>query len=231
MNPKDEIVVITGATSGLGRSLSEIFTKAGAKVVLNGTNQKKLTEVSKEVGGFGVLADISKEKDAANLAKKTIQKFGRIDVWINNAGVWAAHAPVEKLDTKKLRKMIDVNLLGTIYCSKAALIQMQKQKEGVIINILSTSALTGRPGSSGYCASKYGAVGFTKSLALEVKGTKIKVQAIYPGGMQTHLFDEKKPADIDTYMSPDFVAKKIFENFEKKDPAEELIVKNPDKIY
>jgi len=230
MNLKGKVVVITGATSGLGKELSKVFARAGAQVVLNGLKKSELARVAKEIGGFGILADISKEKDVVNLAKKTIHKFGRIDVWINNAGLWAPHAPVEKLDTKKLRKMIDVNLLGTIYCSKAALVQMKKQKKGIIINILSTSALTGRPGSSGYCASKYGAVGFTKSLASETQNTGIKVLAIYPGGMKTRLFDKKKPANLDSYMEPIFVAEKILANLEKENPAKELIIKNSNKV-
>ena len=224
-------MIITGAASGLGKTLSETFAKAGAKVILSDINKKELTKTVKEIGGIGIPADITKEKEVVSLARKTIKKFGCIDVWINNAGVWTAHAPVEKLDTKKLRKMVEINLLGTIYCSKTALIQMKKQGKGTIINILSTSALSGRPGSSGYCASKYGATGFTKSLALETKSAHIKILAVYPGGMKTHLFDEKKPTDINTYMEPSFVAQKVLENFKKENPSEELIIKNQDKIY
>lgn len=231
MNPQNKIIVITGAASGLGFALSKVFRKAGARVISTDINKKELTKKSKLVESFPVPADITKEKDVLDLVKKVIKKFGRIDVWVNNAGLWAAHAPVEKLDTKKLRKIVEVNLLGTIYSTKAALIEMKKKGEGVIVNIISTSALEGRPGSSGYCASKYGVVGFTKSLALEVKDTDIKVLAIYPGGMKTHLFDEKKPANIDAYMDPEYVATKILENFKKENPDPELVIRNSNKVY
>ncbi len=218
-------MVITGAGSGLGEALSGIFSTAGAKVVVSDKNKKTLASVAKNNNAFSIPADVTKEKDISNLVKKTTAKFGRVDIWINNAGIWTPHALVENLDLAKVRAMIDVNLLGAIYGSKIALIQMKKQGEGVIINILSTSALEGRPGSSGYCASKYGAVGFTKSLALETKDTSIKIFAVYPGGMQTHLFDEKKPNDISGYMPPDFVAGKILENLQKENPKSELIIK------
>jgi short-subunit dehydrogenase len=90
---------------------------------------------------------------------------------------------------------------------------------------LSTSALEGRPGSSGYCASKWAAVGFTKSLRLEVESAGIKVLAIYPGGMKTNLFDEEKSKNYESYMEPDFVAGKIIENLKKESPEEELVLR------
>ncbi|OGF80585.1 hypothetical protein A2W48_00555 [Candidatus Giovannonibacteria bacterium RIFCSPHIGHO2_12_44_12] len=120
--------------------------------------------------------------------------------------------------------MMEVNLFGVIYGSKATLTQMRKQPSGVIINILSTSALTGRAFSSAYCASKYAVAGFTKSLRQE-SGPDISVIEIYPGGMKTNLFDEDKPEDFDSYMDPNYVAEIIVENFKKAIPKNELIIK------
>ena len=91
--------------------------------------------------------------------------------------------------------------------------------------MLSKSALQGGPGSSGYCASKYAAVGFTKSLRLEAAPEHISVLAVYPGGMKTHIFDEKRPADYDQYMDPAAVAKRVAENVKKEQPEEELILR------
>jgi short-subunit dehydrogenase len=120
---------------------------------------------------------------------------------------------------------MEVNLFGTVYGSKIALIEMRKQGFGTILNIISTSALSGRPDSSAYCASKYAADGFTESMREEVKGTNIKVLSVYPGGMKTGLFDEKKPDEYVDYMDPSFVAGEVIENLKKGTPEEELVLK------
>ncbi|MFH0712683.1 MAG: SDR family oxidoreductase [Candidatus Jorgensenbacteria bacterium] len=225
MTIKGKVVVITGASRGLGRALAFAFTKEGARLILSSRSGEGLEELGRELKADFFTADVTEENEINKLANFTIQKFGRIDVWINNAGIWIPHAPVEKMDLKRVHDMIEVNLFGTIHGSKAALIQMKKQQSGTIINILSTSALQGRPGSSGYCASKYAAVGFTKSLRLEVQPENIKVLAIYPGGMKTGLFDEQKPADYDKHMEPDFVAETVIGNIKKENSEEELIIR------
>ncbi len=227
MDLKNKIVVITGSTSGLGKALAEAFTRDGAKVVVSSRNEGEVNSVAGTLNAFGVVADVTKEEDVKKLVGETVRKFGHIDIWINNAGIWIPHGPIEDLDMTRVHQMMDVNLFGTMEGTKAVLPVMRKQNFGVIINILSTSALSGRAGSSAYCASKYGATGFTKSLQLEVQGSGVKAMAVYPGGMQTHLFDEKKPDDIDQYMQPSFVAGKIIENLKATEPQEELIIKRP----
>ncbi|MCK4589899.1 MAG: SDR family oxidoreductase [Nanoarchaeota archaeon] len=229
MKLKDKIVVITGASKGLGRELALILAKEGCNLVLSGRSKEDLEELSTTIGAISIMADVTNEKQVANLADKTLEKFGRIDIWINNAGIWLPHALIEETDWKRVHEMIEVNLFGTIYGSKFALVQMKKQKSGTIINILSTSALEGRAGSSGYCTSKYATAGFTKSLSLEAKPSGIQVIGIYPGGMKTHLFDEEKPADFKNFMDPMFVAEKIVENLKKENLKEELILKRPEK--
>lgn len=124
-----------------------------------------------------------------------------------------------------MRHMMDVNLFGVIYGTQAVLPHMQRRKRGVIINILSTSALTGRANSAAYCASKYAATGFTKSLRLETAAQNISVIGVYPGGMRTHFFDEQKPAEYDRYMDPAYVARRIITNLKRAQPREELIIK------
>ncbi|KKW11829.1 MAG: Short-chain dehydrogenase/reductase SDR [Candidatus Jorgensenbacteria bacterium GW2011_GWB1_49_9] len=225
MTIKDKVIVITGASRGLGRALTDVFAKEGAKLILSSRQGDAFENESRELGAGFFPADVTDESQVAKLADFAVQKFGRIDVWINNAGIWIPHAPIEEMDLKRVHDMVEVNLFGTIHGSKAALIQMKKQGSGTIINILSTSALEGRAGSSGYCASKYAAVGFTESLRLEAQPENIKVLAVYPGGMQTHLFDEQKPADYDKYMAPDFVAEAIIGNLKKENPEEELIIR------
>ena len=222
---KDKVVVITGASRGLGRVLALAFAKEGARLVLSSRSVDELEKMRRELEAEFFPADVTKANEINELADFAVQKFGRIDVWINNAGIWMPHAPIEEMDWERVHNLVEVNLFGTVYGSKAALIQMKKQQSGTIINIISVSALQGRPRSSGYCASKYAADGFTKSLRLEAQPENIKVLAVYPGGMKTGIFDEEKPADYDKYMEPDFVAETIIGNLKKENPEEELIIR------
>ncbi len=228
MNLQGAVVVITGSTSGLGKALAEAFVRESAKVVISSRSKDEVNTVAATMSAYGTAADVTREGDMQKLVGEVVKEFGRIDVWINNAGIWIPHGPIEDLDMARVRQMVDVNLFGTMNGTKAVLPVMRKQNSGIIVNILSTSALNGRAGSSAYCASKYGATGFTKSLQLEIQGSGVKAIAVYPGGMQTHLFDEKKPDDINQYMQPSFVAGKILENLKAGELQEELIIKRPD---
>lgn len=225
MELKDKIIVITGGSSGLGKALAHTFKKEGCKVIISSHNEKELQDVGRELNADFIKADVIKEDEVKNLGGEVIRRFGKIDIWVNNAGIWIPHAPIEELDISKVHQMIEVNLFGTIYGSRVALVQMKKQGYGIIINILSTSALEGRPGSAGYCASKYAANGFTKSLRLELKPVNIQVISVYPGGMKTNLFQGQKPLDYENYMEPSYVANCIIENLKKDSPEEELIIK------
>ena len=224
MEIKEKVIVITGASKGLGKALALAFRKEGATLILASHLGKELDTLAEKLSAYAFAADVTDEKQVMQLAEFTVKKFGRIDVWINNAGIRIPHGPIEKLDSKRVHEMMEVNLFGVIYGSKATLTQMRKQPSGVIINILSTSALTGRAFSSAYCASKYAVAGFTKSLRQE-SGPDISVIEIYPGGMKTNLFDEDKPEDFDSYMDPNYVAEIIVENFKKAIPKNELIIK------
>jgi uncharacterized protein len=224
MEIKNKTVVVTGGTKGLGKELALLFKKEGANVVVCSRSKSEFGHLSKE-GILEIKADVTKEKHLNRLMKVVEKKNGRVDIWVNNAGIWIPQAPVEKTDWKRVHDMIEVNLFGTVYGSKTALVEMKKQGFGAIINIVSTSALYGRPNNSAYCASKYAADGFTKSLREEVKGTNIKVFSVYPGGMKTGFFDEKRPEEYGAYMEPSFVAEKIIENLKKETPEEELVLK------
>ena len=227
MQLKNAVVLITGGSRGLGQALAETFVQAGSQVVITAKNQELLNQVAKGIGALSLLLDVRSESQVEAAVQKVIERFGRIDIWVNNAGIWLPHVPIEKMDLSRVHDMVEVNLFGTIYGSKIALQQMRKQSGGVIVNILSTSALTGRAYGSGYCASKYAAVGFTSSLRLEVEADNIKVIAVYPGGMKTSFFDEAKPENYDEYMEPAEVARKIVDNLAGPNPELELIIKRP----
>ncbi|MBI3888419.1 SDR family oxidoreductase [Candidatus Nomurabacteria bacterium] len=221
MDLKNKVVVVTGGTKGLGKALALGFLKDGSKVVVC---SKDGGFENLENGIVGIKADVTKENEMQSLAEKITSDFGQIDVWINNAGIWLPHKPIEETDWKRAHDLMEVNLFGTVYGAKAALAQMRKQDFGMIVNIISTSGLNGKINETAYCASKFAASGFTKSLMKEVDGIKIKVLGVYPGGMQTNLFDENIPVNYNEFMDPSFVAEKIIENLKLKKPEVELVI-------
>lgn len=229
MNLKDKIVVITGASRGLGKSMAGQFAKEDCRIIVTGRTEKDLKEVSKSIDGNYVVADVTKEDDMKKVADFAVKKFGRIDIWINNAGIYTPYAPVEEMDWEKVHELFEVNFFGTVYGSKAALIQMKKQKFGTIMNIISTSGLEGRPNSSGYCATKFAQDGFTKSLRLELNSSGIKVLSVYPGGMKTVLYGQWKHPEYDSFMEPEYAVNLIIQNLKKDIPDDELIIRRPKK--
>lgn len=224
MNIKDKVVVITGGSSGFGKSLAEAFLKEEALVVINSNNKKELKKVSKEIGIFGICGDVTKEKDLIALARKTIKKFGKIDIWINNAGLWIPHDLVENFDMSRVDKMFDVNVFGVINGSRVALRYMKETKSGIIINVISDSALAERPMASTYCASKWAVNGFTKSIREENKDKNISILSIYPGAMKADIFGEIKPDGFDNFMETEYVVEKVIENLKREHPEEDLLI-------
>ncbi len=225
MQLKNKVIVITGASRGLGAALALSCAPHGARIVVSGRNKKLITAVADRINGHPVVADVTKPGQVNRLARAAIKKFGHIDIWINNAGTRIPHGPAERINAARMHQMLEVNLFGTIYGSQAALTHMYRRKRGIIINILSTSALTGRANSAGYCASKYATTGFTNSIRLEAKPRRVTVIGIYPGGMRTHFFDEQKPANYDDYMDAAYVADRIIKNVLRNKPREELVIK------
>ena len=229
MKLKDKIVVITGAVSGLGLELTKLLNMEGAKVVASDLNAEKLEFIRKDIATLSIPADVTKENEVKNLADQAVQKFSRIDLWINNAGIWLPHSRVSELDMARVRQMFDVNVFGTIYGSRAALSIMERQNSGTILNIISVSALEPRLESAAYGASKRAVDGFTKGLRLEVEtyeGNLIKILSAYPGGMKTKLFDEQKPDNYETYLEPSYVAEKIIKDLKQDNPEVEQIITN-----
>jgi short-subunit dehydrogenase len=227
MRLKDKIVVITGGSKGLGKALAKTFVQEECKVVISSRTKAELEETASEIGAIAVCADSREEKQVAKLAEEVVKKFGKIDIWVNNAGVRIPHSKIEEINWQRAHDMFEVNFFGTAYGSSAALRQMKIQRHGMIINILSTSALEGRPNSSAYVGSKHAAKGFTESLRNEVREFGISVISVYPGGMKTDFFREQLPADIDQYMDPKSVAHKIVENIKREKPDEELFIRRP----
>jgi short-subunit dehydrogenase len=222
MNLKEKIVVITGSTLGFGKELAILFKNEGARVVINSNKEDEVNKVSGEMGVLGICADVSKEEELNALLNKVIENYGGIDIWINNAGLWIPHSFAEDTDMEKVRKMFEVNVFGLMNGSRVALRKMKEKGSGMIINIISDSALAPRPMSSMYSASKWAVNGFTKSIRDE--NDKLKVLSIFPGPMKTEIFGDKKPDNFDDFMEVEYVAEKIISNLKNELPEDELII-------
>lgn len=221
---KDKVIVITGGAKGLGKELASLLKEVGASVVVADIDKEALDETVSSLGILGISADVTKESEVIDLAEKTTAQFGQIDIWINNAGVWLPRALAEDLAMDKVEKMFAVNVFGTMHGCACALRQMKKQGGGTIVNIISVSALSGRPLSSAYSASKHAIRGFTDSLQVENEARPVKILGVYPGGIKTNLFDEGRPDDFDQYMTTEMVAEKIVANFLADEPEINLII-------
>jgi short-subunit dehydrogenase len=193
-----QVVVITGASSGIGRLTALEAARRRAAVVLAGRNAEALEEVAFEIerhGGnaFAVVTDVSDPGQVSELARRAVARFGRIDTWINNAGV-SVYSPVQDLEPDEMRRVIEVNLLGLMYGCRCALHQMRKQGRGVIINVGSALSDRAVPLISAYVASKFGVRGFTDALRLELKHQHpgIRISLVLPASIDTPLFAQAK---------------------------------------
>ena len=187
---KNKVVIITGASSGIGKACAYEFTEQGAKVVLasrRGNELKKVeTEIKKQGGDVLVVkTDVRKIEDCKNLIDKTIEKYDKIDVLINNAGI-SMRASFEDLDLSVIKDLMDTNFYGTVYCTKFAMPYLIKQK-GTVIGISSITGLTPLPGRTGYAASKHAMDGFLNTLRLENIKKGLHVLIVHPGFTSSNI--------------------------------------------
>lgn len=179
---KDNVVVITGASSGIGKALAYEFASRGASLVLAARRIDRLKQIKDDLSHSEVLivqADVSREQDCQNLINQAISRFGRIDVLINNAGI-SMRAIFADLDVSVIRKLMDVNFWGTVYCTKSALPHLLKTK-GSVVGVISIAGYVGLPARTGYSASKYAIRGFLDALRVENLKTGLHVLVAAPG--------------------------------------------------
>jgi NAD(P)-dependent dehydrogenase (short-subunit alcohol dehydrogenase family) len=187
-----QVVLITGGLTGIGRAAAVAFAKKGAKVVVAGRRDEAGKALAKELRSFGseaefINADVRKEDDIRAMVDKTIARFGRLDVAVNNAATEGQVGPITEQTAETYAATFDTNVLGVLLCMKHEVRVMQKQGSGSIINISSTYGHEGAAGGSVYVGSKHAVEGITKSVALEVVNSGIRVNAVAPGPVDTGM--------------------------------------------
>lgn len=229
MDLKNRVIVITGGSQGFGKALAKFLLAEGGNVVVSSESAEAVRKAEKELSCDGFCADVTVPEDVRKLGAYAFRKYGKIDVWINNAGIQIVPSFLEEIDVQRMRQLFDVNFFGYFYGCRTALAYMKTVREGVIVNINSTAGLGGKPMIAAYASSKFAVRGLTESLREELKGSGVAVYGVFPGGMKTEIYKDKYPSDFEEYMEVDAVAKKVVDNLKADDPQVDLVIKRPVK--
>ena len=187
-----QVVFVTGGTRGIGKAIALKYAENGYNIVINYVSDKtNVDEIKKEFSKYGVeslvvKADVSKAEEVDRAVKQAIDKFGKIDVLVNNAGI-TRDTLLMRMKEQDFDKVIEINLKGTFLVTKAVTPYMMKKRNGKIINLSSVVGVTGNAGQSNYSASKAGIIGFTKSIAKELASRNIRANAVAPGFIDTDM--------------------------------------------
>ena len=191
-NLKDKVVMITGATGGIGKAVAKAFAAEGAKLAVTSRSQEKLDSLIAELGVddthvAGFVVDVSDEAQVKAAVEGAIAKWGSLDVQVNNSGDNGSYKPIEELTKEDFMKVYDINVFGVMYGMKYAVAQMKKQGKGAIVNITSEGQFVAAGGMAPYVSSKHAAGGLSKCVALEVAKEGIRVNTICPGAVDTPM--------------------------------------------
>ncbi len=226
---KDKVVIITGASSGIGKALAHKFAANGSKVVIGARSHQKLLEIAEEIklnGGDVAFAqtDVSIEADCKNLVLTAMERFGKIDVLINNAGI-SMRALFEEVDLRVIEELMDVNFWGTVYCTKYALPHILEQK-GSLVGVSSVAGIKGLPGRTGYSASKFAMKGFLECIRIENLKKGLHVLVAHPGFTASNIRltsrgkdgsqQGESPRNESEMMSSEEVATRIYQAVKKR---------------
>lgn len=186
------VVLVTGASTGIGRSIALLAAGEGARLVLADTNLGEGERTARDVAGRGgevlfVPCDVSSPEQVQHLIEEAVRRFGRLDVLVNNAGIAGESVPAHELDIEDWDRVIGVNLRGPFLCAKYALPHLMATGAGVIVNVASTYGIIGAPLAPAYCASKGGVVNLTRQLAVDYGGRGVWVNAVCPGYVDTDM--------------------------------------------
>ena len=216
---KDASVVITGSGRGIGKGIAELFIEHGAKVVITDIDadvvKSTTEELSKKGEAIGIVCNVTNEEQVNKLIDETVEKFGGVDVLVNNAGI-TKDGLFLRMKLEQFQIVNKINVEGTFLCTKAAVNKMRKARKGSIINISSVARM-GSPGQTNYSASKAAVVGFTRSLAKEIAGYGIRVNCVAPGFVETRLTDA----------IPDKIRENMIDSIPLKRTGQPLDIANP----
>lgn len=207
----NQIILISGGSSGVGKAIAkELSQDSNNKVIIFSTDEEKLKSTATELNCEYYVADVTDYSALETITKDIIQKYGKIDCLVNNAGIWI-EGPLVDNDPDAIKRVLEVNTLGTIYLTKVVLPYMQKEKAGRIININSQGGLNSAPKRSIYYTSKWALTGFAKCIHEEVKEFGIKVSNIHPSLIQSPFYESAgyKRDDFSKAMQPEDVAKLV----------------------
>lgn len=225
----DKVVIITGASSGIGRAAALAMAERGARLSLLARSERALAKISSEAKLAGArkvehfVCDVRNEKEVEAAISATLTKFGRVDILINSAGL-SLNGEVDGYDLDDWKTVIETNLTGTFLTCRAVLPAMKSQESGQIINISSGAGRNGIKQMAAYCASKFGVIGFTESLALEVRSHNIRVSVLLPGSVATDFSrvakrqghdNKQQMREIGYSMTPEEVASVIISMLEQ----------------
>ncbi len=222
--------IVTGSTRGIGEETALLLLQKGLNVIISSRSRQSVDNAiqeildkcpSKKENVLGLKCDVSKYSDVKSLVDVSVKTFGRIDVLVNNAGIVYFKSIMDTTE-EEWNKTIDTNLKGVFIFTKEILPYMIENKSGVIVNVSSGAGKSGFPNLSAYCASKFGIIGFTESVAKEVADNNVKVMAICPGGVDTKMIDDIVDNGYNlsnrNLMKPEQVAMKIYDMiFNQKD--------------
>jgi short-subunit dehydrogenase len=230
MEFKDKVVVVTGASSGMGRSLAKKFSERGAKLVLAARNEEKLNLIAKELNkdsreNLVCVTDVSSKEQVEKMIDQTIDRFKRIDILINCAG-FGMYGRIAKADLEQIRYNFEVNFFAVVYAIQKAYPLMVKQGGGYIVNISSTAGFRAWPDNGYYCASKHALNAITDSLMLEARSEGVKILSVMPGTINTDFI-------ANSLNVPDSVKNNPPMDMDPDQAAEEIIramVKNKKRV-
>lgn len=226
---KDKVVIVTGASTGIGRAIAHEFARNGSKVVLAARSEDKLLSLEKELNdagyeAFPFVTDVTKEDDCRKMVEATVKRYGTIHILINNAGI-SMRALFENVEISVLKRLMDVNFWGTVYCTKYALPYIVGNR-GSIVGVSSVAGFHGLPGRTGYSASKFAMHGFLETLRIEYFRERLHVMIIAPGFTTSEIRRNALLADGTVQcnsprkeghmMSPEHVAKWVLKGIRKK---------------
>ena len=230
MDFKNKVVLITGASSGIGKESAIEFAKLGANIILVSRTKEKLEQVADELKKFNVTilvcqCDVSKKDQVKEMSKTVLEKFDSVDILVNNAG-FAIYGSVHDLSIDDIESQMETNYFGMVYCIKYFLPLMLEKKSGHIVNVASVAASFGLPGITSYCASKFAMLGFSEGLKHELKNSGVGITVVSPIMVRTNFFEhpsfEKMPKFFPTSLSSKTVAKAILKA--ANSPRLEIIV-------